>query len=104
MIILSRLFLKLISIFIVLLPIKVQFFFGDIIGLLWFDVLRIRRQVVLSNLKLAYPDMPEKERVRIGRAALKNLGRSFVEFLRLPFVGSYDFKNDFQIQGMEHLH
>jgi KDO2-lipid IV(A) lauroyltransferase len=84
-------------------PIAIQFFVGDLMGLLWFDVLRIRRQVVLANLRLAFPEKLEKERVRIGRASICHLGRSFMEFLRLPAADLESWRPYFKVEGLDHL-
>ncbi|MCB0349777.1 MAG: lysophospholipid acyltransferase family protein [Bdellovibrionales bacterium] len=91
-----------------LLPIRVQLLFGDMIGLLWFDLLRIRRKVALDNLKRCFPNWAESKRVSVARASVCNLGRSFIEFLRIPVVASTvneksQWKDHFDIQGLEHL-
>src|SRR5690606_29356699 len=58
---------------------RVQLWFGRLLGILWFDVFRIRRSVVLSNLKLAYPDWSEKERIRVGRESVVGICQILVE-------------------------
>jgi Kdo2-lipid IVA lauroyltransferase/acyltransferase len=93
---------KLICALVAHLPVKVQNGIGWVVGILWFDILRIRRNVVLSNLRLAYPNWSEAERVRVGRASCVNLGMSFVEICRLPFVSEKD-RNQFEIVGREHF-
>ena len=95
--------LKLFSHLIISLPLPAQFFIGDLIGYLWFDILRIRRTTVLHNLDLAFPEKAEAEKIRIGRRSMCNLGRGFVEFLRLPFIDEYPLENHFEIVGESHL-
>ncbi|MCB0411699.1 MAG: lysophospholipid acyltransferase family protein, partial [Bdellovibrionales bacterium] len=86
-----------------LFPIKLRFFFGDLLGRLWFDVFRIRRKVVLSNLQIAYPHLTEKERVRLGRKSLFHLGRDLMEYPELPFLNLAKVKSRFVVEGEHHL-
>lgn len=86
------------------LPISVQFFMGDFIGILWFDILRIRRSVALENLKLAFPDKDRSQLIKIARKSVCNLGRGFVEFCHFPFIkDNRKYLNKFIIEGREHL-
>lgn len=85
------------------LPIKAQLFVGDLIGYLWFDVLRIRRRVALENLRLCFPEWSETQRIRVARKSVCNLGRTFVEFLRIPSVTTGRWNNHFDLRGEEHL-
>lgn len=71
------------------LPKKVQFFLGDVIGILWFDILRIRRPIIISNLTLAFPTMSEKKRIQLARRSMCNLGRGFIEFCHFPFMENH---------------
>lgn len=76
-------------------------FFGDCIGFLWFDVVRLRRKIVLGNLDIVFPNKPREEKVRIGRKSLFNLGRSFVEFLTLPQIDAKWVEENFVVVGAE---
>lgn len=59
--------------------------------------LRLRRRDVLKHLRLAFPDLSESERVALGAAAARNMGRTFVEFLR--FAG----KDQYQLEELVHF-
>jgi len=53
---------------------------GGFLGwLLW--VLRVRRAVVMGNLRLAFPEWTEEKRRQVGRQTFLNLGRMAPEFL-----------------------
>ena len=56
--------------------------FAFVAWLAW--VLRVRRRVVLENLRLAFPDKSEQERRSIARATFRNLGRMAPEFFLAP--------------------
>lgn len=62
------------------MPIKIRIFCGNIIGILWFDILRIRRKVALDNLRLAFPEKSEAERIQMARNSLKNMGHNILEY------------------------
>ena len=68
------------------LPRPIRSSLGAALGLIWYDILRIRREVVISNLAIAFPDMSRVERVRLGRRAMMNFGRSVLEYAYLPFL------------------
>ncbi len=56
---------------------------GALVGwLAW--VLRIRRRVVLENLRLAFPEKGEAERRAIARRTFVTLGRNMGEFVAFP--------------------
>ncbi|RFF31742.1 lysophospholipid acyltransferase family protein [Wenzhouxiangella sediminis] len=47
-------------------------------------LLGVRRRRVLENLAIAFPELDDNERKRIGRASAENFGRTVAEFLRFP--------------------
>ncbi len=99
----SSVFINLISQIINRVPLFAQMAIGDFLGLIWFDVLRIRRRVALDNLQHCFPDWPESRRVKVARASVCHLGRSFVEFLRLPTAELDDYADHFDVKGIENL-
>lgn len=70
-------------------------------GLLW--LLRIRRKVVLENLRLAFPEKTEAERLAIARSTYRNLGQMVPEFLRVPFLPKADLERIFEYEGWDIL-
>jgi KDO2-lipid IV(A) lauroyltransferase len=92
-----------ISRFIVAMPPEIRALMGDGIGILWFDVFRIRRKVALDNLRLAFPDWSEKKRMDTARMSMRHLGRSIVEFGIFPFYEDSWFDRFFEYQGIENL-
>lgn len=79
-------FLKFLSWIAYHLPRPVQMFLGDLVGYLWFDILRLRRKVIDSNLQIAFPEWDESERIRVGRESCKGMGRALVEYFVLPHI------------------
>lgn len=86
------------------IPRSVHSALGRLIGRLWFDVFRIRRRVILENLRLAFPHWSEDEIVRTGRRAMENLGRSIADVLCLPFFDGEWLDLHIETEGAENLH
>ena len=53
---------------------------------LWFDVLRIRRQVILENITKAFPEWTMAKKVHVGRTSLYTWALNFVEYCHFPFL------------------
>ena len=67
------------------MPFRVKCLFGDALGVLWFDIFRIRRQVILENIGRVFPDWTENQKKHLARESLKNMGKDLVEYSYLPF-------------------
>lgn len=69
--------------------------------ILVFDVMRLRRRLILNNLKLAFGEKyTPKERVQIGRKSVYNFILTAFEFIRGAYI---DFTENIEIRGQEHL-
>lgn len=97
------LFFRAFSALIYILPLQLQAMLGSLIGFLWFDVLRIRRDVAIENVTRAFPELSHKEQVRIARSSLIHMGRTIVEYCYFPFARRNQFENLFKITGKENL-
>lgn len=77
--------------------------FGLPLGVLWFDILRVRRRVVLENLRIAFPTWSESDRIRVGRRSVYNLNKNLLEFFILPSMNERWLKKNLVFEGREHL-
>src|SRR5437763_10730505 len=66
-----------------LLPMGVLYFLSDVLYLLIYPVLGYRRRVVLNNLKIAFPEKTEAERIAIAKKFYRQLIDSFIEIIKL---------------------
>jgi KDO2-lipid IV(A) lauroyltransferase len=73
---------------------------GALLGALLY-ALRIRRRVVLDNLRLAFPEKTEGERCAIARATYRNLGQMVFEFLRTPSISRAELDRIFVYDGWD---
>lgn len=96
-------FFKGLSFIIWCLPNAIRKALGDAIGLLWFDVFRIRRKVAIDNVGIAFPNLDQAQRTKIARTSLRHMGRTIVEYALLPFFERKDVERFFEIEGLEHV-
>ncbi len=62
-------------------PRKAGLFLGNILGILAFSVVRMRRKVTMKNLRASLgTEYSAKQLVKIGRDSYRNFGRSLVDF------------------------
>jgi len=66
-------------------------------------VTRSRRAVALDNLAHAFPEMPKKERIALGRAAFRLVGESGAEFLRFGTRPGSQPEGRVRFMGIEHV-
>ncbi len=99
---LIRKFIKAIFYLVYILPYKGRYFVGFCIGVLWFDILRIRRKIIFQNLDKAFPDKSKKQKTQIARASCVNLGMTYVEFMCMRFLNKSHL-SEFKVYGEEHL-
>lgn len=85
------------------LPRRGQYFFGSLIGWLWFDVLRIRRSLVLDNIRQAYPEWNDKEIKRVARRSMEVIGQNVVDVALLPFLNKEKVDELFEFEGVGHV-
>lgn len=65
--------------------------------------LGIRRDVTETNLKLAFPDVSEAERERIGRESYRNLITVFLEILTIRHLGRHGIERVMRVENIELL-
>ncbi len=74
-----------------------------ILAFVFFDMIRIRRKVILSNIAIAYPNLNMRERIRIGRASMMSQGQILIEYFLMMVYKPVWFKSYFSFEGLEHL-
>lgn len=76
---------------------------GSVIGKIAFAVVKKRRQIALSNLRMIFKDKSEDEINGIARKSFVNLGKTLVEFLRLPKYNKHQLMDMVKLDGEENL-
>jgi KDO2-lipid IV(A) lauroyltransferase len=72
------------------LPLKAVLAFADALGWTAFRILRIRRKVTLDNLRIAFPEKTEAERIAIGGRSYRNFAKMIFEYSRFPVLKKED--------------
>lgn len=72
-------------------------------GWLIFHVFRVRRDVVLSNLRLAFPGKSEAERKGIARRSYQNVGKMAFEWLHFSAAGDERIRSSVLFDHEEYL-
>lgn len=78
-----------------LLPWRVLYFIGDCIYLLIYHVFGYRKEVVFSNLAIAFPEKTIDERTKIAKEFYHNFIDTFIETIKLLSTSDKDFANRF---------
>jgi KDO2-lipid IV(A) lauroyltransferase len=66
-----------------LLPLKLLYFIGDgIYGLLYY-IFKYRRDVVMANLAIAFPEKTEEEKIKIAKGFYHNFVDTFIEVVKM---------------------
>ncbi len=89
--------------FILWCPYKVKKSIGISIGILWFDILRIRRKTAIANLQMCFPEMSIQEATRIARLSCWHLGRGLVEYCYFPAMDEAWVRKHVKIKGWEYF-
>jgi KDO2-lipid IV(A) lauroyltransferase len=73
------------------------------IGILWFDILRIRRAVALSNIPNAFPEVSLKKATQIARASVIQMGRTIVDFNTLVWISPTQLRKSVEFEGLDYI-
>ncbi|MEJ8817917.1 lysophospholipid acyltransferase family protein [Lacibacter sp. H407] len=84
-------FLRLLS----FIPLSVLYLLGDLLYVLLFYILGYRRQVVMNNLSIAFPEKSEEEHEKIMKAFYRNFCDTFMEMIKLFSWNEAEIKKRF---------
>src|SRR5215213_9384307 len=73
---------------------------GAVVGDLLFRTIRRYREVAQRNLMTAFEWGPDEAEV-VARQVFQNIGKTMVEFLRLPSLPREELRRLFRLQGLE---
>jgi KDO2-lipid IV(A) lauroyltransferase len=82
-----------------LLPFAVLYIISDIFYLFIYYVIGYRKDVVMMNLKFAFPEKTEKERTDICKRFYKNLVDTYIETIKFISISPEAIKKHFEFDG-----
>ena len=89
-------FFKLIS----YLPLSILYIFSDILYLIGYYIIGYRKKVVRANLKHAFPEKTESERLKIEKEFFRNLTDSFAETFKMYTISKEELARRVQIENV----
>ncbi len=78
-----------------LLPWRVMYVLSDAIYALVYYIFGYRKDVVMQNLNIAFPEKTEKEKIRIAKDFYHNLIDNFIEMIKLISITKKEFEKRF---------
>jgi len=84
-----------------ILPYRIFYLFSDFVFFLVFHVFGYRKKVVYDNLKLVFPEKPEKEIRRIRKEFFKHMCDMFLEMVKTMGLSKEDIKKRYHIKNVE---
>lgn len=84
-----------------LIPFTVMYGLSNVITWLMFYVFRYRKDVVLNNLQIAFPDRSEPDRKKIALAFYRNLIDTFLESIKLISISNAQLEKRIQVRNMD---
>lgn len=95
--------IRLLDIFILLLPPAVALHFGESLGIFISFFFPRRRKLMMENLSIAFPEKTNEQKEKIIRSVWRNIGRVAVEFIRMSSIHAENFRSTFEIHGEDRV-
>lgn len=86
-----------------LVPMRLLYLLADGLAFLLYHVIRYRKDIVLNNLRTAFPEKSPEERIRIAKRFYRNFVDSFIETLKLLSASQGFMRRHFIIDNPEIL-
>lgn len=78
---------------------------GSGVGILYYHLVKKRREIALNNLNMAFgDDLTKSQRGKICKASFINVGKTCIEFLRFPKINAENIWHEVSVEGSENLH
>lgn len=71
------------------------------LAVLWFDIFRIRRKLVLENIQRARPEISEVDKIKIARQSMFYLCRNIFDVLQIPYVNEQWIDENVVFEGLD---
>ena len=85
------------------LPFNLIYLLSDVLYLIIYKVLRYRKSLVCSNLKLAFPEMKDEEYIRIEKMFYQHLCDVFLEIIKSMGMSRNQMLKRFKIKNVDVL-
>ncbi len=96
-------FFKIFILIVGIIPFKFLYWFSDFVAFLLFKIVKYRVNVVINNLKKAFPEKTDKEIEKIARKTYKNLSDITIEGIKVFTMSTSSLLKRFKIKNSEIL-
>ncbi|MCC6138856.1 MAG: lysophospholipid acyltransferase family protein [Bdellovibrionaceae bacterium] len=86
-----------------ILPKPLRTAWGYTIGILWFDVFRIRRKIAIENVARAFPDWPKDKVIATARRSLIEQGYLLSDFAEMAFITKENLMEKVKIKDRHYI-
>jgi KDO2-lipid IV(A) lauroyltransferase len=100
---LGNLFSKIVASLIRLTPWKLNYYFARSLAFLWYDVFKIRKNIILNNINTALPGLTPKRQNEIAKNSMVSLCRSFFDVMRIPYLSDEWIDKNVVFEGLENV-
>ena len=84
-----------------ILPFRVLYLFSDFISFILFRIIGYRKDIVLNNIKIAFPDKSEKEVRKIRRQFFKHFTDVFMEMIKAITISEKNVHKHFVFEDVD---
>ncbi len=85
------------------LPFKAKLIAGRALGFLGFHLVKRRRHIVETNIRLCFPDLDEEAQKKLVKDTFASNGIGFFEIAWGWWANIKDLENRYDVSGLEHL-
>jgi KDO2-lipid IV(A) lauroyltransferase len=75
----------------------------SILGIIWFDVLRVRRKDIIKHIGIAFPEMPMDQKIKLGRKNLLLTTANLADLFSIPYINQKWIDKYVVFEGCEHV-
>lgn len=76
---------------------------GNLLAFLWIDLFKVRRDVIMHNLHIAFPEWSDEKSSNIARRSIYKMARGAALIFTIPFWQKKDLETRMIFHGEEHL-
>ncbi|MBL7543410.1 MAG: lysophospholipid acyltransferase family protein [Bdellovibrionaceae bacterium] len=95
--------IKLMSWFCQLIGWRASRWLFSLLGILWFDILRVRRKDVIKHIGMAFPLLGEDEKIKMGRRSMRLQTSHAADLFILPSIDQAWIDRHVVYEGVEHV-
>lgn len=86
-----------------LAPLPMIYTFARGLGRFAFNILRVRRNVVLDNIQKAFPEKSPEECLLIAQRAYESFAKNVMDYMRVPVTSPDEYRSRSRIKGLCHI-